>query len=70
MTREQLLQYIESRINYATNYNNGPDTQKNYFAQAFGALDFYLTVHPKEYNELSAIWETYRQRFNHIIYGV
>jgi hypothetical protein len=70
MTREQLLQYIESRINYATNYNNGPDTQKNYFAQAFGALDFYLMVHPKEYNELSIIWETYRQRFNHIIYGV
>jgi hypothetical protein len=70
MTREQLLQYIESRINYATNYNNGPDTQKNYFAQAFGALDFYLTVHSKEYDELSVIWETYRQRFNHIIYGV
>jgi hypothetical protein len=69
MTRKQLLSYIESCLRYCAN-SSDPDNQKSFFAQAFGALDFYLSVNQREYDELHKIWEDYRERFYKIIYGV
>lgn len=55
MTREQLEQFVESRMRMVKD-NTGRDFKENLFHQAFGAVEFFCAVHPDEEVAVAEWW--------------
>lgn len=55
MTREQLEQFIDSRMNMAREQID-KDFKENLFHQAFGAVEFFCAVHPSEEVAVADWW--------------
>lgn len=55
MTRKQLEQFVESRLNMAKE-NTGKDFKEHLFHQAFGAVEFFCGVNPDEEISVAEWW--------------
>lgn len=46
------------------------DSSRIWFDQAFGAVQFAITISDeKDFEELNALWEEYREKFTEMIWG-
>ena len=63
----ELIAFIEKRLYYASLPTSNHNDASVFFAQAFGALDFYIMCHPEAEAELHDIWDGYIEKFHAII---
>lgn len=64
---EELIKYIESRYAYAQ-VNSDRFSRETFFSQAFGAIEFYLMLHPEHEDTIKLMWEeTYTPKFNALV---
>ena len=63
----ELIAFIEKRLHYASLPPSDRNDISAFFAQAFGALDFYAMCHPEAEAELHDIWDGYVEKFHAII---
>lgn len=64
---EKLIKFIESRYAYAQ-VNSDRFTREIFFHQAFGAIEFYLMLHPEHEDTVKLMWEnTYTPKFKALI---
>jgi hypothetical protein len=63
----ELIAFIEGRLYYASLPTSDRNDSSTFFAQAFGALDFYVMCHPEAEAELHDIWDDYVEKFHAII---
>lgn len=64
---ETIINFIERKLNASRKH---PEYAKNFFAQAYGAMEYHCITHPEDESDLNCDWEeTYYNAFNEIIYG-
>ena len=63
----ELIAFIEGRLHYASLPTSNRNDVSAFFAQAFGALDFYIMYHPEAEAELHDIWDSYVEKFHTLI---
>ena len=63
----ELIAFIEGRLRYASLPTSDRNDVSAFFAQAFGALDFYVMCHPEAEAGLHDIWDCYVEKFHAII---
>lgn len=64
---EKLIQFIEYRYTMASFW--GADAEKM-LDQAFGALEFYHTEHPDQFDECEKLWnDVWHPKFLALVYG-
>ena len=59
-TREQVIEFIEKRLEWAT---ENPEYTMEYANQAFGAACFYIDNLAEYDHEWDDIWNYYREKF-------
>ena len=63
---EKLIQFIENRYNMAYFWGNA----EKMLDQAFGALEFYHTEHPDQFDECEKLWnDVWHPKFLALVYG-
>lgn len=63
----ELFEYICSRYAYAQ-ANSDRFSRETFFSQAFGAVEFYLRLHPEHTNAVERMWEKlYAPKFNALV---
>jgi hypothetical protein len=60
----ELIAFIEGRLYYYSTMPNANRQMIHTFCdQAFGAVEFYLSIHPEAEAELNKKWISYRTKF-------
>ena len=61
---EKLISFIEGRYNMAYRWYKGDYAGIDRLcAQAFGAVEFYLTYNPDQFNEVEKVWNEWLSKF-------
>lgn len=47
---------------------NATNRKEIWMQQAFGAVQFYISEHPEEYEEVTAMWSKLKSHFEHRIW--
>ena len=64
---EKLREFVMSCLRDCTKATSHKEI---WMHQAFGAVQFYISEHPEEYDEVADMWSKLKPHFEHKIWGV
>lgn len=64
---EKLREFVTSCLHECAKATNRKEI---WMHQAFGAVQFYISEHPEEYEEAADMWPKLKPHFEHKIWGV
>lgn len=67
---KDLTAYIHRRLEMCHRAPNDLKMRETFYAQAFGALDFYNETHPELWPQIEKLWIEYRPQFEKIVYKI
>lgn len=65
---ETVETFVKLCLRYAQTSQYG--TPRQYFDQAFGAIQCFIMVHPEHEVDAIAMWDTYKPLFEAEVYGI
>lgn len=67
-----MLRFLIEQIDYLLGLckkANNLTARKCFYDQAFGALQYHVTLFPSDFDEAESLWNDYRVQFEELIYS-